>query len=160
GRRVADRGHYVPGALPKDLRARLMSKDGTGLAVYSNPAPDNRNANNARPFREEIRDDDPGATDLPVTVYEHMRMIKDGLTRASLMAGSLVLVVLLIGFRRLHDALFALLPVAVGFLWMLGFMGVADIDFDVANVVALPLILGVGVDSGAHMMHRWRESAT
>ena len=160
GRRVADRGHYVPGDLPKVFRARFMSKDGTGLAVYSNPAHDIWNADNARRFSEEVRGVDPGATGLAVTVYEHMRMIKEGFTRASLMAGSLVLVVLLIGFRRLHDALFALLPVAVGFLWMLGFMGVADIDFDVANVVALPLILGVGVDSGAHMMHRWRESAT
>jgi predicted RND superfamily exporter protein len=42
---------------------------------------------------------------------------------------------------------------------MLGAMGLLGLDFDVANVVALPLITGIGVDSGAHMMHRWRESA-
>jgi uncharacterized protein len=159
GKRIAERGHYVPSDLPSVFRARFMSKDGTGLAVFSNPAHDIWNADNARRFSDEVRGVDPEATGLAVTVYEHTRMIKEGFTRASLLAASLVLVVLLVGFRRLHDAVFALLPVAVGFLWMLGFMGVAHIDFDVANVVALPLILGVGVDAGAHMVHRWRESA-
>lgn len=159
GKRVAARGHYVPEDLPSVFRARFMSKDGKGLAVYSNPKENIWDAEHARTFSEEVRGVDPGATGLAVSVYEHMRMIKEGFTRASLLSGSLVLVVLLVGFRRLHDALFALLPVFFGFLWMLGLMGVANIDFDVANVVTLPLILGIGVDAGAHMMHRWRESA-
>ena len=86
-------------------------------------------------------------------------MIREGFWKASLLSFALVLVILLVGFRNLHDALFAGLPVALGVFWMLGGMGLAGLNFDVANVVALPLMTGIGIDAGAHMMHRWRESA-
>jgi hypothetical protein len=71
----------------------------------------------------------------------------------------LVFVILLVSFRRLDDALLAAIPVALGACWLLGLMGAVGIAFDVANLVAIPLVVGIGVDAGAHMMHRWRQSA-
>ena len=51
-----------------------------------------------------------------------------------------------------------MLPTAIGWLWMLGIMAAFDISFNVANIVALPLVLGIGIDAGAHIMHRFEES--
>lgn len=158
-KKVAERGHYEPVDLPSVFRARFMSKDGKGLAVYANPRGTIWDKDTAERFAAEVSSVDPAIAGLAVSIHEHMRMIREGFWKTSLLSAVLVFVVLLIGFRNLHDALFALFPVAIGVCWMLGLMGIIGLDFDVANVVALPLITGIGVDAGAHMMHRWRESA-
>lgn len=159
GRAVADRGHYDPTDLPSVFEARFMSQDGTGLAVYSTPAGDIWDSKTAETFAEEVTSVAPETSGLAVTIHEHMRMIREGFTTSSLLSGACVVIILLIGFRRLHDAAFAAVPVVIGVCIMLGTMAMIGMDFDVANVVALPLILGVGIDAGAHMMHRWRHSA-
>ncbi len=159
GKRVAERGHYEPSDLPSVFRARFMSKDGKGLAIYVNPKDNIWDTATAELFAKEVTGVDPEIAGLAVTIHEHMRMIREGFWKTSILSASLVLVILLVGFRKLSDALFAMLPVAFGVAWMLGGMGILGIDFDVANVVALPLITGIGIDAGAHMMHRWRESA-
>jgi predicted RND superfamily exporter protein len=48
-------------------------------------------------------------------------------------------------------------PTAIGWLWMTGLMAAFDLRFDVANVVSMPLVLGIGIAFGVHMMHRCRE---
>lgn len=158
-RAVAERGHYLPTDLPVVFRARFVSKDGQALAVFANPAGDIWDADQAAQFAADVQRVDPSISGLAVTVHEHMRMIKEGFAKSTMLSVAAVFVVLLIGFRRIHDMLFAMVPVAFAVVWMLGVMGVAGMRFDVANIVALPLITGVGIDAGAHMMHRWRQSA-
>jgi uncharacterized protein len=51
----------------------------------------------------------------------------------------------------------ALLPVGVGFLWMTGLMGVFGISFNPANVMTLPLVVGIGVTNGIHILNRFAE---
>ena len=141
------------------VRARFVSDDGKALAVFANPAGNIWDADQAEQFARDLQQIDPKFAGLAVTVHEHMRMIKEGFAKSSLLSFALVFVVLLLGFRKIRDLLFAIIPVALGVTWMLGIMGALGMRFDVANIVALPLITGVGVDAGAHMMHRWRQSA-
>lgn len=155
---VAKRGHYTPEDLPPIFRARFVSKDGKSLAVYATPKGDIWNKDVAKQFSEEVTAAAPEASGMAINIHEHIRMIREGCTRASLLSAALVLVVLLAGFRRVLDTLLALLPAAIGFACLLGIMATIDLDFDVANVVVLPLILGIGIDAGAHMTHRWRQS--
>jgi len=159
GQRVADRGKYLPTDLPAVFRHRFVSLDGKGLAVFANPAGNIWDAATARQFSDDVRKVDPEASGMAVNIHEHQRMIREGFTRAGFIAAGLVLIVLLVGFRKVGDALLALIPVLVGFLWMLGLMGAFRIPFDIANVVCVPLTLGIGIDAGAHMVHRWRHSA-
>ena len=51
-----------------------------------------------------------------------------------------------------------LLPLAFGSIWMLGFMDVRGLDYNLANIFALPLILGVGIDNSVHLLHRYQQS--
>ncbi len=157
--RVATRGKYLPTDLPAVFKARFMSKDGKALAVYANPAGDIWHEPTAKKFASDLSAVAPNMAGIAMNIYEHIRMIKEGFTRASILSASLVLLVLLAGFRKLFDALLALVPVAIGVAWMLGAMGALGLHFDVANVVVVPLILGIGIDAGAHMVHRWRQSA-
>jgi predicted RND superfamily exporter protein len=44
----------------------------------------------------------------------------------------------------------------MGLVWMLGAMRLAGLSYNFANLVAVPLIIGVGIDNGVHIMHRVR----
>ncbi len=55
-------------------------------------------------------------------------------------------------------ALFALLPLLVGMLWMLGGMALIGLRLNFFNIFVLTMIIGIGVDYGIHLLHRWYES--
>lgn len=60
-------------------------------------------------------------------------------------------------FRNLRDTLLALIPPFGGGLMLLGLMAVFKIDFNPINLVVMPLVLGIGVDDGIHMVHDYRR---
>jgi predicted RND superfamily exporter protein len=49
------------------------------------------------------------------------------------------------------------LPVAVGSAWTLGLMGLAGVSFNPANIMTLPLVIGIGVTNGIHILNRVAE---
>jgi hypothetical protein len=53
--------------------------------------------------------------------------------------------------------LLTLLPLAIGILWMFGLLGFFKIQLNPANIVTLPMILGIGVAFGVYVMARYRE---
>ncbi|PIE18400.1 MAG: hypothetical protein CSA66_04775 [Proteobacteria bacterium] len=155
---VAARGRYAPEDLPPLFRVRYVSKDGQALALFAHPAGDLWDHAFAGRFTAAIHALQPTASGLGLDVIRHEQMITSGFIRAALISAALVLLFLLFIFRRVSDALLAMLPVLVGSIWMLGAMKPVGLQLDIANMVALPLLLGIGLDSGAHMIHRYRES--
>lgn len=55
-------------------------------------------------------------------------------------------------------ALLALLPLFVGMVWMLGGMALIGLRLNFFNIFVLTMIVGIGVDYGVHLLHRWDES--
>jgi len=68
---------------------------------------------------------------------------------------AIIFILLLLDFRDPRYALMAMTPLAVGVLWMVGFMHLTGMQFTVMNVMGLPMILGIGIDDGVHIVHRW-----
>jgi len=68
-----------------------------------------------------------------------------------------VFLILLIDFRHLGHALLGTVPLLVGFTWMMGLFVLLGWKFDVANVEAIPLILGIGIDDAVHVIHAVRR---
>lgn len=83
-------------------------------------------------------------------------MVKDGLKALSL-AFVVILILLYIDFRSLPTVLLAILPLFYGSLMMLGIMAALGIKLNMVNVIALAVIIGIGVDDGVHLIHRWRD---
>lgn len=156
---IAARGAYSPEDLPPVFKARLVSKDGQRLAVHVYPSGDVWEPEFADRFAASLRALDPEVAGTALNVVPHERYITEGFQRAALI--SLLGVALIVGltFRRWRDTLLALLPVTLGWLWMLGLMRPLGIEFTPANMVALPLILGLGVDTGVHILHRANEGS-
>ncbi|MCP4510029.1 MAG: MMPL family transporter, partial [Fuerstiella sp.] len=59
--------------------------------------------------------------------------------------------------RNLRDTLLALVPPVGGGLILLGLMALLNVDFNPINLIVLPLVLGIGVDDGIHMVHDYRR---
>ena len=71
-----------------------------------------------------------------------------------------VLIMLIIGFRHPVRAVFSLLPLAFGVVWMIGLAAFLGIKLDFFNVIILPVVVGIGVDDGVHFFHHWLESGS
>ena len=76
-----------------------------------------------------------------------------GFARAGVYALLVIVVVLWVDFRTVGHTLLALAPLVAGAVITLGVMGLMGVPLNPANMIALPLIVGVGVDNGVHVLH-------
>jgi predicted RND superfamily exporter protein len=72
----------------------------------------------------------------------------------------LVLALTALMFRNARDTLAALLPLGLGLGWTLGAMPPTGLSFDLANVWAVPLLIGTGAEYGVNLVTRFREART
>src|SRR5207247_7559918 len=68
-----------------------------------------------------------------------------------------IAILVFIHFRRFSCVVLSLVPVVMGAIWMLGMMGAFDVPFNPANIMTLPLIIGIGVTNGIHILNRFEE---
>jgi uncharacterized protein len=108
-------------------------------------------------FVSDIRAVDPHVTGVITQIHDSGHMIRRAYQWAGVLALGVVFVLVWIGMRDARDALLCLMPVAVGFALTFGLMWLAGIDINPANIIVLPLMFGIGVDSGVHMLHRYRQ---
>lgn len=92
------------------------------------------------------------------------KVVRTGVRRDAwagvLLGTGLVFLLVLADFRDVGRALFCMVPLALGVTWMLGAMVALGMSMNFMNVFVTTMILGVGVDYGLHMMHRYREIQT
>jgi hopanoid biosynthesis associated RND transporter like protein HpnN len=104
-------------------------------------------------FTKQIRTVDREATGKPFGTVEGLKAMKNGLQRAGVYAFLVIVAVLLLDFRGVKQMLIAVTPLALGVVLSLGVMGLFGVPLNPANMIAFPLILGVGVDNGVHVLH-------
>ena len=141
--------------LPESVACRFIGKTGRHLLqVYSKA-----NIWDVGPMGEFVRDVrriDPDATGNPLQVYEASRQMIRSFKQAAWYALLVILPVVLLDFRRLNHVLLSALPMGVGLLETLGIMGLLGIPLNTANMIVLPLTLGIGMESGINLVHEMR----
>ena len=142
--------------LPEAIRARLAD-DGHGFALYVYPAEDVFADGELDTFLAQARTVNRHVTGSPVDFAAFLDGMTSSLTLAAGLAALIVTLLLAADLRRLSDVLLALVPVVFGVSWLLGLMGWLGIAANMANLAALPLLLGIGVDDGVHLIHRRRR---
>ncbi len=108
-------------------------------------------------FVKDVRSVDPRATGNPLQAYEGSLEMKRSYEQAGLYSLIVILAVLWLDFRSLRYSALAVLPLAVGIVQMLGLMGLVGIDLNPANLIGIPLIMGIAVDYGVHIIHDFLE---
>ena len=108
-------------------------------------------------FVKQVKGIVPNATGEPIMVYESLTVLRDSYLKAFVYAFIGIAVILLINFKSIRFALIGSLPLAAGLLLMVGGMWLAGVSFNSANIIVLPLILGVGIDSAIYIINRYRQ---
>jgi uncharacterized protein len=145
--------------LPHDLQTRYVGKTGK-FRLFVFPA---ENIWEPQPLARFVRDlqaVDGDALGAPVTNFEYMETIKEGYNKASIYAMGGIIFLALLMFRGALAALLALVPLLVGSVWTLGLMALCGVQFNMANLLFVPLIIGIGIDNGVHIVHSFRATAT
>ncbi|MDP6852851.1 MAG: MMPL family transporter [Candidatus Marinimicrobia bacterium] len=143
--------------LPGDIKNRFTGKSGDLFIINVYPAKNVwEDARFLYSFTEEARELSSRATGLPPIFVELMDiMSKDG-KNATYFALLAVFFVLLIDFRSVKYALAGMVPLIFGAVWMMGVMELGGLMFNMMNIMAVPLIIGIGIDDGVHILHRWK----
>ncbi len=145
--------------LPVVLRNRFIGITGQQLILIY-PREDVWERKAQEKFVQEIRSVAPKATGTPVQLYYYTELLKVSYIEAAGWALGAIVLMVLFHFRSPTRVLLSLLPVAAGALWMVGFMGMMGIPFNPANIMTLPLVIGIGVTNGIHILNRFAEERT
>jgi predicted RND superfamily exporter protein len=106
-------------------------------------------------FAQDLQRITPKATGMPPIFSALIEIIgRDG-RNAIMLTVVIVFLLLWMDFGKVQQALIAMLPLAAGLVWMVGLMHLTGQQFTVMNVMGLPMILGIGIDDGVHIVHRW-----
>ncbi len=142
--------------LPEDLLRRWVSEDGNyRIQVFPE---ENISDNGAlKRFVGEVRTVSDSATAGPVFILEAGTAIISSFKQAFISAVILVSILLILVFRNIRYPLFVMFPLLVAGTFTGAATVLLDLPFNFANIIALPLLLGLGVDNGVHMVHRLRK---
>jgi len=146
--------------LPDAIRERFVGAGGKKYLLQVYPKKNVWQRDNQQEFVEELRTIDPDVTGTPVQLLEYITLLKVSYEQAALYSLGAIVLLVLFHFRRINSVVLALLPVAIGSLWLAGMMGWCNIPLNPANIMLLPLVLGIGVTNGIHILNRFAEEQT
>lgn len=156
-RRGLSAGPVTRRDLPRSLRTRWVAADG-GERIQVLPADRLDTPEKLQGFVEAVQAEEPLITGMPVENVELGKVTVRAFQQAFALAllATAVTLLLLLGDSRssaivlISLLLATLLTGAAAVVW--------DIPFNISNIITLPLLLGIGVDAGIHMVHRRRQT--
>lgn len=145
--------------LPPGVRSRVVAADGRARIVGL-PVEDLTNFAAMERFVDNVTRAFPEATGRPILEAGVGDIVVQSFQVAIGIALSAIVIVLLITVRHVSDTIFILflLLLAVSLAAATGVL--ADISFNQANIIVLPLVVGLGVHNGIHMVMRFREDGS
>ncbi len=154
--KMADTSPITLDTLPESIKERYMSKQGNNLVtVYSSV--DLWHEGKTELFLQATRKASDRVTGTAMMMDKLIKLIGSKGLMATFLALGAVFIILLLDFRHLGYAILGMMPLLAGFTWMVGIFVLLGKKFDVANVEALPLILGIGIDDAVHVLHAVRR---
>ncbi|MGF1462331.1 MAG: MMPL family transporter [Maricaulaceae bacterium] len=142
--------------VPSALRARYLAPDGRARLEVT-PSGDMRNLADRAAFVDAVSAVAPDAAGAALTVQRAGETISAAMLQATALAGVLATVILLVVTRSVGITLAVLAPLALAGALTAGFSVAFDRPFNYANVIVLPLLIGLGADSGIHLALRARR---
>jgi hopanoid biosynthesis associated RND transporter like protein HpnN len=156
-RNVPAAGPITLSDVPSYVRERFVGQSGRYLLkIYAR-----QNIWERQPmemFVTQLQAIDADVTGSPIVAYYSIRQMQQGYLRGGLYALVVIAGITFLDFRRLKPTLLTLLPLALGALWVMPCMGLLGVQFNMANLVVLPLFMGMAVDCGVHLVHRALET--
>jgi predicted RND superfamily exporter protein len=148
-------GHVTLEKLPDTILERMITADGR-VRIQIFPRDDLNDHAALAAFVDGVKAVVPEVAGSASEILESGRSVVRALTQAMLSAFIVITLFLLILWRRIDDTALVLIPLLLASALTVATAVLADIPFNFADVIVLPLLLGIGVDSGIHLVHRVR----
>ncbi|MFZ3224783.1 MAG: MMPL family transporter, partial [Xanthobacteraceae bacterium] len=145
--------------LPPDLKRQWVTLDGQARVDVA-PAGDSNNNTVLQNFANAVQTVAPNATEGPISILEARRAVVGAFLEAGACALISIAILLWITLRRLSDVLLTLVPLLLAGVVTLEICVLVDLPLNFANIIALPLLLGVGVAFKIYYIMAWREGQT
>ncbi len=153
---VHPKGPVTLADVPSYLRERFVGKSGRYLLQIF--ARDNIwEREPMQTFVHQLQTIDADVTGPPVVALYSIQNMQQGYVRGGVYALITIVGVTLMHFRRLKPTWLALLPLGVAALWMLPCMALFGVQMNIANLIVIPLFMGMAIDNGIHLVDRALE---
>jgi hopanoid biosynthesis associated RND transporter like protein HpnN len=145
--------------LPPELVAGWKAKDGL-MRVEALPKGDPNDNDNLRKFADAVLAAEPTAIGGPVSILKSGDTVVRAFVHAGIWALLVISVLLWLALRRVTDVLLTLVPLLVAGAVTLEICVLIGLPLNFANIVALPLLLGIGVAFKIYYVTAWRSGRT
>jgi hypothetical protein len=144
--------------IPADMRGQWVTADGTArVQVFPRDTSNDPAALSA--FSDAVLAVAPGASGAPISIRESGRTIVGAFIEAGILSFIAIVALLFIVLRRAGDVLRTLAPLVLAGLLTLGSCVALNLKLNFANIIALPLLLGIGVAFNIYFVVAWRAGA-
>jgi len=145
--------------IPPALARQWVTPDGQArIEVLPRGDPDNTEV--LRSFVNAVLAVEPSATGPAIMLFEAGETVVRAFVEAGIFALTAIAVLLFIALRRIVDVMLTLVPLLIAGIVTLELCVVLDLPLNFANIIALPLLLGVGVAFKIYYIMAWREGKT
>jgi hopanoid biosynthesis associated RND transporter like protein HpnN len=142
--------------MPADFRADWVAPDGTArIQVFPKNTSNDPAALSA--FSDQVLSVAPEATGAPISIRESGKTIVGAFAEAGVLSFIVIIILLVLVLRSVHDVLMTLAPLVLSGLLTLATCVVLGLRLNFANVIALPLLLGIGVAFNIYFVVAWRH---
>lgn len=142
--------------LPEDIRKRYVNKRNNDLLINVYPKGYIWNEKSLNTFNEQTKKVNERTTGMPAIAQLLITFISEKGAQATVISAIAIILFLMIDFRSFKYTLLAVIPLTIGTIWMVGLMAASGMKLSMMNFMAMPLIIGIGVDYGVHILHRYR----
>ena len=158
-RNALDPGEITLADLPAPLVRRMLAADGSArIQVYPRESLIDEMAFSR--FVADVQEIAPEAAGVAINLVGFANATKSSFRQALLSALIAIAALLWLLWRRISDVLLVLAPLILSSLLTCAAMVLLDLPFNFANVIVIPLLLGVGANSGIHLVHRSKNIAS
>jgi predicted RND superfamily exporter protein len=141
--------------VPKNIRETYQGKDGKYLTIaYPTEDPWEYGYQQIHLAQLNTLKDETATGSIQMIISFMEVAAREG-ARVLLYTVIFIYLILLVDFRSFKYATFAMLPMGLTLALTLGLMGWFNMTFNFVNILALPMIIGIGVDDGVHLIHRY-----
>ena len=142
--------------LPADLRQDWISQQGEyRVQVFPVANPDDRKG--LRHFTRTVLSIAPEATGTPIIILESAHTIVWAFVEAGVLSFISIAVIIMLALRRFGDELMTLIPLVFAGVMTIATCVLLGIQLNFANIIALPLLFGVGVAFDIYFVMAWRD---
>jgi len=146
-------------SLPPDLTRGWVTSDGHAR-VSIGPKGDPGDNDAMRRFARAVLAVEPDATEGPISILEAGDLVVHAFVKAGVLALLSIAILLWLVLKRIGDVLLTLVPLVLAGVVTLELTVLVGLPLNFANIIALPLLLGVGVAFKIYYIMAWREGQT